>query len=258
MTTYCSSTDLNSLLDNFVARYYGTYLDNGEDLTIGTQYNDDLQISFEQTNEMLSGIGHIKQLPIGTQSGGNYPHAVRMLQANLMIYNRLKGRHFGEFNEGIPGWVNVYNNRAQDTLSDIKGQNVVFDEDYTQGEQGIGIGSWITKTGTVNLFTNWETGHYDGDDFPRVYVIEIDGTALGTLPGDATFKWSNDNGYSWEAEGVSTDTDWVWIENGLMVRWAPVGTVAECLIGDRFDVPCVPQNIAVKSGNVRFVTFKRG
>lgn len=262
-TTYITTTDLNSILDNFVPRYYGTYLENGDELTIGTQYYDDANLSYDQVNEILSGISHLKQVPIGTQNGGNYPYHVRMLQANLMIYNRLRGKHFGEFTDGVPGWVNVYMNRAQELVAAIRGQDVVFDEDYTQGEQGIGVGSWVSREGTCNLFTNWETGHYDGDDFPRNYVTEIDGTTLGNLIGSSTFRWSMDGGVTWEEEGKATDTDWVWLVNGVMVRWEPitVGTSVatfQCSIGDRFSFKCVPQNIPVKSGQARFVTFRRG
>jgi hypothetical protein len=81
MTTYCSIQDLDSLLEGFVSRYYGTYLNDGEDLTIGTQFSADQWITFQETNEWLQGIPHIKQLPIGTQIGGNFPIHIRMLQS---------------------------------------------------------------------------------------------------------------------------------------------------------------------------------
>jgi hypothetical protein len=262
-TTYVSISDLDSILDNFVSRYYGTYLDQGEDLTIGLQYYDDMNLSFDQTNEILSGISHIKEVPVGTQNGGNYPYHVRMLQANLMIYNRLRGKHFGEFTDGVPGWVNVYLNRSQDIVSAIRGEDVVFGNDFTQGEQGIGVGSWVGRAGTVNMFTNWETGHYAGDDFPRWYVVEIDGTVLGNSVGSSTFKWSKNGGLTWEEEGRMTDVAWVHLAHGAMVRWEPIisGTTMatfQCAIGDRFGFRCVPQNIPVKAGQVRFVTFRRG
>lgn len=259
MTTYISIPDLDSVLDGFVAKYYGTFLDGGEDLTIGSQFYVDSNLSFTQANEWLAGIAHIKQLPMGTQpNSGNYPFSVRMLQANLMVYTRLKSRHYGEFNDGVPGWITIFKTRAQDIYSDIKGQNVVFDEDVTQGEQGIGMGSFTSKTGLANWFTNWETGVYTGDDFPRTFVFKIDGTTVGNGIGESTFKWSNDNGVTWSSETQDTDTDWIPIQSGLFVRFEQVGTGSQLGYGDTFIVKCVPLNIPVKSGNVRYITWKRG
>lgn len=260
MTTYISSADLDTLLDGFTARYYGTNLDGDEEVTTITQFYVDANQSFDETNEMLSGINSIKQLPFGTQSGGNYPYHVRMLQANLMIYARLKARHFGEFNDGIPGWINTYRAQADKILADIRGQNVVFDQDVTTGESGIGVGSWVSHSGAANLYSNWETGFYRGDDYPRVFVVEIDGTTSGSNIGQSTFKWSNDGGFTFLTENteLSTATSWTELESGLKVRWEPVGTNAQCVYGDRFTIRCTPMNIPQKGGNIRFVTFRRG
>jgi hypothetical protein len=258
MTTYIGTHDLNTALDGFVDRYYGTYLDGGEDLSLVAQWPIDLNASFDEVNEILGGITHVKQLPFGTQAGGNYPYHVRMLQSNLMIWHRLRSKHFGEFTDSYPAWVNAFKNVADQIVGDIRGQNVVFQDDITTGESGIGVGTFNAKAGSANWFTNWETGIYTGYDFPRTYVIEIDGTTAGSNVGESTFRWSKDNGNTWEEEGRATDDNWVGIDSGLVFRWETVGTGVQLSYGDRFSVRCIPKNIPQKGGNIRYVTFKRG
>lgn len=261
MTTYCGQQDLDSLLEGFTNKYYGTFLnDDPDSFAIGTQFYADLGFSFDETNEWLSAISSIKQIPIGTMpTSGLFPLHVRMLQANLTIYARLKSKHYGEFVNGIPSWISTYITRAREILSDIKNQNVVFETDIYQGESGIGVGSFTAKAGLANWYTNWETGVYQGSDFSRNYVIQIDGTTAGQQIGTATFKYSNDNGVTWATMGVPTNTNWTDVENGLWMRWEAVGTsTAQLSIGDSFSVRCVPINIPVKSGGLRQITFRRG
>ena len=262
MTTYCSMQDLDSLLDGFTARYYGTYLDEGDTLTIGTQFSADQEFSYEETNEWLAGVTSMGALPVATMpTSGNYPLSVRHLQANLMIYRRLKGRHFGEFTNQVPGWVNVYLNNAQSILSDIREQKVVFETDTTQAESGISQGSFSAKAGAAYWYSNWETGVYRHGDFPRTYIISIDGTTPNNNVGTATFKASFDNGISWATTAALTATSWTNIDGGLMVRWEAnpnAGTIPQLSLGDTFVVHCVPMNINVKGAGIRYVTFKRG
>jgi hypothetical protein len=257
-TTYISGQDLDTALEGFITKYYGSNIDGAEEITIGTQYGVDMGNSYSQTNEWLSGVNHIKTIPFGTQSDGNYPYHVRMLQANLMIYNRLKSAHYGEFDAGIPGWINTYLTRANEILSDIREQKAVFADDTTQGESGIGIGTYVTHSGAANWYTNWETGFYWASDFAKTYSIVIDGTTGGNSIGDSTYKWSKNGGVSFEETGQTTATTWTEVEAGLFIRWEPNGTSNQLEYGDRFDVRCVPSNIAVKSGGVRPVTFGRG
>lgn len=259
MTTYIGTVDLNSCLENFVDRYYGTFLDDGEDLTISDSFYEDMRLSYEKVNEILSGIAHIKTVPVGTQADGRYPFHIRNLQSNIMIYQRLLGKHHGEVRDEIPGWIRVYYSRANETIGDIRGQNVVFTDDITYGEAGIGVGTWATKAGQANLYTNWEQGFYTWDGWTKNYVIQIDGTTAGNVIGSSTFKWSSDGGFSWEKTEQSTGTAWIEVEYGLQIRWEPYpsGTL-QTSYGDRYEVRCTPVNVPQKSGNVRYVTFGRG
>lgn len=257
-TTYVSTQDLDTLLENFVSKYYGSYIDGADDVTIGTQYSVDLSNSYQQANEWLSGVNSIKTVPIGTQSDGNYPFNVRMLQGNLMIYHRLLGAHYGEFSDGIPGWIRVYLNRANDIYSDIKNMRVVFADDITQGESGIGQGTFVSRSGMANWYTNWETGYYRASDFAKTYSVRIDGTLSGNSIGQSTFKWSKDGGASFIGTSIVTATTWTELEEGLKIRFEPIGTGNQLEFGDRFDIRCVPMNIQAKSGQVRNVYFRRG
>lgn len=261
-TTYIGISDLNVVLDGFATRYYGTYPDDGETLSIDTQFYTDMNASYDEVNEWLAGIPHMKTIPVGTQAGGNYPYHVRSMQANTMIFNRLKNKHYGEFTDQYPGWITAFHNKAIEILSAIRGQGIIFQDDTGVGETGIGIGSFTSaKAGSANLFTNWELGIYTAGDYPRTYIVEIDGTTLGNQIGSSTFRWSNNGGYSFNEENteVLTSMDWVPLEFGLAVRWEPVGTgTLQISYGDRFLVKCVPIDTPQKGRGIKFTTFKRG
>lgn len=258
MTTYIGFTDLDSVLFNFVQKYYGTRIDNDETVTISTLVYDDMHRSFDEANEILMGITHIKSVPLATQFSGNYPLHARKLQGYLMVYNTLLSAHYGEFDAEIPGWVRVYKTRAQEVEADIVSQRVVFENDYTQGETGLGVGTWVSRTGSANLYTNWEIGTYIFDDYPKTYRVEIDGTSSGHGIGTATFKWSDNNGASYATTAVKTGTQWKHLEYGLQVRWEAVGTGTQCVLGDNFSVTCVPKTYTPKGRAIRHITFRRG
>lgn len=259
-TTYIGIADLDFVLDGFVSKYYGTFLDDDtENFAIGTQFYLDLHSSFDQTNEILFSIPSIKQVPVGTQSGGNFPHHVRMLQANLMVWGRLRNKHYAEFTDNYPGWINAFKNTADSMIVSLRKQHAIFLDDTSYGESGIGIGSFTAKTGLANWYTNWETGFYEASDYPKNYIVQIDGTSEGNSVGDSTYKWSKNGGFTWEDEGIDTGTSWQELESGLAVRWETVGTgTLQLAIGDRFEVRCVPQNVPQKGGGIKFTTFKRG
>lgn len=260
MTSYIGIADLDFVLDNFVSRYYGSFTDDDpEQPFIGTQFYLDLHSSFDQTNEILSSIPSIKQVPVGTQVGGNYPHHVRMLQSNLMVWNRLRNKHYAEFTDNYPGWINAFKNTADGMIVALRKQQAIFADDTSYGEAGIGIGTFTSKTGVANWYSNWETGFYRASDYPKTYVVQIDGTTSGNVIGSATFKWSKNGAFTWEDELQETSSEWVELEDGLAIRWENVGTgTMQLSVGDRFEVRCTPQNVPQKGGGLRFTTFKRG
>jgi len=64
---------------------------------------------------------------------------------------------------------------------------------------------------TLRLFSG---GDYYGQD-DLIYRIQIDGVGVPN-----TFKWSQDNGATWSASGVSCATTWTSLSNGLEIKWS--------------------------------------
>jgi hypothetical protein len=92
-----------------------------------------------------------------------------------------------------------------------------------------------TASGSAALYL---LGTYRGDYPPQNYVIEVDG---GGEVGSATFKWSHDQGQSWQKTGLQAggpDAP-MQLENGLSVYWeSGVGT--DLVVGDRWSFTAFP------------------
>ncbi|MBW2596805.1 MAG: hypothetical protein JRC93_12715, partial [Deltaproteobacteria bacterium] len=69
------------------------------------------------------------------------------------------------------------------------------------------------------------------------YIIEIDGIGAGKEVGQATFKWSDDDGQTWTETGVTTQTGAYEISNGVTVQFA-AGTGDDCELGDKWSWIC--------------------
>ena len=82
-------------------------------------------------------------------------------------------------------------------------------------------------TGSATMETG---GTYTGAEQLN-YYIEIDSIAGGAEVAQATFKWSDDGGATFDASGVATAATWVTLNNGVTVRWT-TGTGADFVVGD--------------------------
>jgi hypothetical protein len=71
-----------------------------------------------------------------------------------------------------------------------------------------------TKVGTGSL-TLTTSGVYAGADGSRDYKVQIDGTGSPN-----TFKWSNDNGATWEATTVAITGSAQTLEDGVKVTFS--------------------------------------
>lgn len=71
-------------------------------------------------------------------------------------------------------------------------------------------------------------------DERRDYYIEIDSVSAGNSVGEATFKWSNDGGATFEATGVTTSTALTLLEDEIYVVFT-AGTGNDFELGDRWD-----------------------
>lgn len=105
-----------------------------------------------------------------------------------------------------------------ESLGTVTVNSVASGEVSNGFKQGTGVAtmeSGGTYTGTAQL----------------TYKVQIDSIAAGAEITQATFKWSDDGGATWDASAVATDTAWVTLNNGVQVRWtAAVG--ADFAVGD--------------------------
>lgn len=69
------------------------------------------------------------------------------------------------------------------------------------------------------------------------YVVEIDSVAGGKEVGQATFKWSDDDGVSWSETGVTTQAGAYLMSNGVTVQFAS-GTGDDFEVGDKWSWIC--------------------
>ncbi|MBT1070884.1 DUF4091 domain-containing protein [Pelotalea chapellei] len=97
---------------------------------------------------------------------------------------------------------------------------------YTGAEtNGGGSANYNVGTGTVVT-----SGTYTGTANAR-YIVVIDGAgAVGT----ATFKWSRDNGKTWQRTAVTTSAAPVLLENGISVAFSGNGIVGDFAVNDEW------------------------
>lgn len=92
------------------------------------------------------------------------------------------------------------------------------------------------KTGSAEGYAG---GNYSGND-DSIYTVEIDSIAGGAEVGSATFRWKKQDILSsepvaWEATGVSTDTDFVALDNGVQIKWVS-GAGDDFAVGDSWTI----------------------
>jgi len=165
-TAYCGTSDLDRYYENFVLFGYGTYSAAGGDFPSGTVFGtavqDDMNFAFDEINDELYSIGKIKQIPVGTQANGKYPSSMIKWNSYLTIYNKLKARHISEHDEDeLPAYVQHYKDECVAIRNGIITGDIVFEEDVSISESGIGkpeIIDWSGHgTGWLPI-SNWNTG----------------------------------------------------------------------------------------------------
>lgn len=258
-TTYCGTADLNRLLESFISDYYGT---TGYAST-GTVW-DDMQACYNRVNERLDGMGRFTS-PIGTQTDGRYPQQLIDWQGCLVIYEKIASRHLSEF-ERVPEWVQDYNIRATAIEELLEQGAVLFKDELAISEVGISAPSIVATTGFATLYNNYDDPRYPylGDDVLRTYRVVIDGTGAGNAIGQATFKWSMDNGVSWESSNQTSGTEFKELNNNVWISWQPArgltGTQRQLEINDQWSFTCRPLSKKTYGGGNTFQvrTFERG
>lgn len=98
---------------------------------------------------------------------------------------------------------------------------------------GVIGGIYAEQFGSANAVNG---GLYSGDE-DLGYVVEIDSVSAGNEIGQATMRWSDDDGVTWSATGVTTSTDPYEISNGVTFQFT-AGTGNDFELGDKWSFIC--------------------
>lgn len=258
--SYAVISDLNRYLENFGTSYYGSR--NGPLGTIsinGSLIQEDLDSSFAKINSMLDSLDRIPLIPLGTSiKTGLYNPFIIEWNCCDVIYTKLKSRHYAEYQGNLPSWMVEFGSRGLNIFTDIMNNKIILDIETTN--KGIGYPEIVAHTGVAQFFSNWDSGYYTASDYKKTFHFKITSVSEGSSFGQAKFKTSFDDGFTYNSDEVYVGTEWINVSNGLSIRWSPVssGTNAQFATNDEWKVQCIPMNVVSAGYPSRFKQFKVG
>ena len=256
---YAQFSDFENYLEGFGTSYYGTRDNLTGSISINTtKFQSDMDNSFNRINSILMSIDRIPLVPVGTnpRSGSYHPYLVEWNVVDT-IFSKLKARHLIELNGILPEWMNDFGSRCNAIISGLVSGKITLDTDTSN--TGIGMAVRVAGSGIATMYTNWDSGFYNGSDYNRIFRIKVTDFSNGSRVGQSKFVVSGDNGYSYDTALFDTGTSWVNIANGLQVRFAPgLGTSDQFVYGDTWSVEVKPQNHNIVNRGPKFKRFSVG
>jgi hypothetical protein len=257
---YCEQNDFDTFFENFGIGYYGTQYYDSPNVSIATTiWQNDINASYNRLNVLLDAVDRIPIVPIGTSvKTGSYNPALVEMNVCDVIFTKLRARHMTEYQGNLPTWMRYFGSRVAEIYQSIVEGHIPLDLDTTN--KGIGYPVIIAKSGKANFYTNWNSGFYSQSEFPKTYRFKIVGDT-GTIGVDK-FQISYDDGYTWEASTITTDSGWIDIEYGLKIRWEVYGTLTgtqtQLCLNDEYQVACIPTNVKSIHAGAQVKEFRRG
>jgi hypothetical protein len=247
---YCNLYDLAKYGLEGATNYYSS--DDDGNAMIAQAYN--------WLNRNLEAILPDVTVPIATNADGLYDQHLIDMNACMTIYYLARRRHGNEFLEE-PEWISLYRDDVYRQLEAIGSRNIILSEQTSMVESGIGgvtVGTANVGSALMHSDRFGYKGVYQGEEFPRHFAIEIDGTGANSDISDSTFKWSADNGVTWTKTGVSCATGWIELVDNAHIRWERVGaTTNQVIYADRWTFTCTPLEKAI-AGAPRRARSHRG
>jgi len=200
-------------------------------------------------NEFLQALPFIETVPLATTASGDFDQRIKDMCCNLAIHERVWGKLRQQLPEK-PLWIADFYSEATSIMRDIVDGNTILEVGIGGAEKGINEpAKGATNSGQALFFNN--SDGYNGrltDVFgKRTWVVQIDATASGNNIAQATYKWSMDNGFSWEEEAIATGTDWDSLAYNVYVRFQHgTGTANQLNFGDRWVWTTVPERLRQK------------
>ena len=236
MAGYCSLDDLARYGLEGATNYYA-------DAAEGTVF---VNQAYDWLNRRLEALLPDVSVPVATNSAGVYDQHLIAMNALMADYYLARRRHGAEWNEEPP-WISMFREDAERTLDAIGSRHIVFEEQTSGVESGIGPVTVATGVGSA-LFHSDRYGYngpYTDSQYPRTFVVEIDSAGANADISDSTYKWSAD-GVTWNASGVPCGTGWQELLYNAHIRWERVdGTLNQVLEGDQWTFTCTPLSKAV-------------
>lgn len=193
-------------------------------------------------NSRLMALG-IK-LPVKTVDGYE-EQTLKDLNAYEALW-RIAGRRASNFvrNGDDKPWYTQFQDEADRIWKRIQKKEVVFARDVNPSSAGISQATRVVGSSKGTMDTNWQGfgKGFTGADFPRTWRVEIIGTGVAGELNEGTFRYSKDNGLSWDGTLVGS-TAFVHIDQQVYVRFHRgtwTGTTNLLAIGDTWTFDTTP------------------
>ena len=202
-----------------------------------------LESAYRSINDWLGGVSQAKTVPVGTLDDGDYPEALKRLNALMAVYQQVTYYHVEEYGPEYPEWVTRMREEIEYIMTQIENNKINLGFLREAGDMGI---EPPEPFGTV-FFNNWDTGIYTGNYEREIVVQALD---------DDTFRWSPDGGLSWEYPTLSIGTSWTDLDWGIKVRWC---ADYETSMGTQWSFWCYPTSpVSQQKAQAVMKTFVRG
>lgn len=195
-----------------------TYFENVEDYFDGNE-DESVLNAFNFVNSQLTTLGH--QVPVQYGTDGQYDQALRDWNAWEAVFRIVQARAVSQISENNEKpWYYKFHDLSDEKWKQFKDKRVVLNRQTGPGKAGISKGTKIAGTRASQMETNWE-GYgkgFQGEDFPRTWRVELLGTGTSGGLYEGTFRWSTDNGVTWDGTAL-TDQAWVSLKDEVYVRF---------------------------------------
>lgn len=175
--------------------------------------------AYQFINQQLNTLGY--RLPVAKGTSGYYDQALRDWNAYESIYRLVSSRAVSQTrdNEEKP-WFDYFKKMANEKWDQFAKKKIVLNSQTSPGEAGIQPGTKIAGTLFSTMETNWEGygAGFKGADFPRTWRIEVISTGTAGGFSESMFRWSSDNGITWEGTMPSTN-GWTLIKDEVYLRF---------------------------------------
>jgi len=185
----------------------------------------------DHTQDKLTSVYHrinrrLESLNINTprqkNSDGLHDASLRDWNAWWGVYYLV---HDWEANRTVEGdadpWYKKFWNEGERIYKDIKDKKIIFRDQVSPSEAGIGVPSRTAGSSVATMCTNWDNSYgkgFQGADFERTWKVSIVGTGTSGGMEEALATWSDDGGLTTEGT-ITTSNNWVSLGDEVYVRF---------------------------------------